>query len=677
MSSRSPLRGQEAQRTPIVDNNVDTTAQRSRAARRPPGQFSNRPEGAPPIEDPEEDAEFGDLGYDTHPRSFPRESPQLHGMEYPSLADERAAYQGFDERDEQGNEVEVEAVESPAAATNVISLDNDEASDASTTSTELALPEGMNGGELLVRHLRYLAGDDGNDQGIVAGQGNEHTIETLWESARARQESLENRQDPTDDVDPDMNVDTDMNADADPDLSNFATRSSARFAPQYDPHAAPLTQSTIRDFIARNMNGSVNEVYPSAFAGIPIMPPPGLEELWECSGPSPIHGRCVLDTVFTSCAFCEWRRRWMGTGADAFNRVVTRHYRRAVLEQNFIPLRVGEVDDDDEEEDDEEEDDEMEDGDGEGLPDVDYGSDDMDFGTDSSVDTDSEEMDIDIDSDIDETAVRSRTQRAQSKQASYPTSERTSHTLDEQVANVEIDAFRRGNALAEPVEAMELYDEDEDSDFVPHDSSEEDGASSQGSGDMDLDSGDEEVVMSYLSLWEDFGAVDDEDDEDFEPGNSPAEDESQTQSSRPGSTDTSLDTGDEAVILWRDSDQDEDADFIPRNSSSEHSESSNASPSSVDRSLESGDEEVVLNYTTLLDVDELDDEDEDSDFVPEDSSGGEEWDGDEEEELDSADEEVMLSDAALSRKMWLEGRLPGDRFEKDDNQLRWDDEAGF
>lgn len=47
-------------------------------------------------------------------------------------------------------------------------------------------------------------------------------------------------------------------------------------------------------------------------------------------------------------------------------------------------------------------------------------------------------------------------------------------------------------------------------------------------------------------------------------------------------------------------------------------------------------------------------------------------------ELASGDEEVMLSAAALRRRMWLQGRLSGEeQLQSFRDVLGWEDETGF
>lgn len=371
MKSTSPTSCPDARDELLIGSNVDITPRRSRASRRPPAEFPIRPEDAPPIENFEEDLYFGDLDRDAHPRSFSREGPELHSMSHATLEDELAPHEEYLEW-EWEDEDEVEARESHPAATGIISLDHDEVSYAGTESTEYALPEGMDANDYLARHLGVLADD--SERPEWTEQVSEENIADLWERARVRGESRQKPEDSTPDVD------TDMDAGSDADFNSSPTRPRARFNSQYDHYAAPLTQSTIRDFIARNMNGRVDEVLPPAFSEIPIGPSPASEQLWQCSGPSPIDGRCVLDADFARCAHCEWKRKLMGGDFHQFT--VRHHHWRAGPEEDFIPLVVG--------------DDEMEDG---------YGKDRQGYNDGS------EEMDIDIDFDVDDTATHSRAPR--------------------------------------------------------------------------------------------------------------------------------------------------------------------------------------------------------------------------------------------------------------------------
>ena len=158
-----------------------------------------------------------------------------------------------------------------------------------------------------------LAGDEESEQPGHMGQMTEEDVGGLWARALAHNESREQPQDSI----PAVNSDININLDA--DLDHSPIRPHTRVTPGYYQYAAPLTRSTIRDFIACNMNGSVDDVHPSALSEVSVCPRPESKQIWECSGASTLPGPCALDTGYSKCASCKRERRTRLQGSSQFS----------------------------------------------------------------------------------------------------------------------------------------------------------------------------------------------------------------------------------------------------------------------------------------------------------------------------------------------------------------------
>lgn len=155
---------------------IDTTARRSRAPRRIPEAFRFRPRDAPPIDDAEEEYEFGYLDEEFHPYSFGWEGFP-HDMAYASEEHEAngaAAWEGVMEEAPTGEEE-----------------DEDEEAETEVAEEEEQRPENRVPEEALVRQLRVLAGEE--PAGLAVGE----TIGALWARAVVRQEERLRRRHPS------------------------------------------------------------------------------------------------------------------------------------------------------------------------------------------------------------------------------------------------------------------------------------------------------------------------------------------------------------------------------------------------------------------------------------------------------------------------------------------------
>lgn len=253
-----------------------------------------------------------------YPYSFGREGFP-HDMAYASEEHEAngaAAWEGVmeeaptgEEGEDEDEEVETELAEGE---------DEDEEAETELAEEE-ERPENRVPEEALVRQLRFLAGEE--PAGLAAGE----TIATLWARAVARQAERLRRLRLSDD------------ADALPDGPPAPPAHHARHTAFSSPHAAPLTRATIRDFIARNVVGDmeIGAATPSAWAGVPIFPPPELAWRFQCSAPA-AGGSCVLDTGFARCALCAWRRE-----AERGEEVLVAEVYVREGGEDFIPLEGG------------------------------------------------------------------------------------------------------------------------------------------------------------------------------------------------------------------------------------------------------------------------------------------------------------------------------------------------